>query len=76
MQVATVFGRPDWDKIFTDIKEKHSGKRVGVFVCGPKVSSLHGGVDGARHVTGWPHSAFPSRVRSAPGRLLSTAIGR
>ena len=39
-QVATVFGRPKWDKIFTDIKQKHPGKRVGVFVCGPKVSHL------------------------------------
>ena len=39
-QVATVFGRPKWDKIFTDIKKKHPGKRVGVFVCGPPVSSL------------------------------------
>ncbi len=37
MQVATVFGRPNWEKIFTDIKKKHQGKRVGVFVCGPKV---------------------------------------
>ena len=33
-----VFGRPEWDKIFTGIKEKHPGKRVGVFVCGPEVS--------------------------------------
>ncbi len=36
-QVATVFGRPKWEKIFTDIKQNHPGKRVGVFVCGPKV---------------------------------------
>lgn len=35
-KVATVFGRPKWDKIFADIKERHPGKRVGVFVCGPK----------------------------------------
>ena len=40
VQVATVFGRPKWDKIFTDIKKKHPGKRVGVFVCGPVVSCL------------------------------------
>ena len=39
VQVATVFGRPKWDKIFTDIKQKHPGKRVGVFVCGPVVSA-------------------------------------
>ena len=36
-QVATVFGRPKWDKIFKDIKKDHPGKRVGVFVCGPVV---------------------------------------
>ena len=34
-KVVTVFGRPKWDKIMGDIKEKHPGKRVGVFVCGP-----------------------------------------
>ena len=33
-----MFGRPNWEKVFTDIKKKHPGKRVGVFVCGPKVS--------------------------------------
>ena len=32
-----MFGRPDWNTIFTDIKKKHPGKRVGVFVCGKKV---------------------------------------
>ena len=36
-KVATVFGRPKWDKIFKDIKVLHPGKRVGVFVCGPTV---------------------------------------
>ena len=39
VQVATVFGRPKWDKIFKDIKKDHPGKRVGVFVCGPVVSA-------------------------------------
>ena len=40
MQVATVFGRPKWDKIFKDIKKNHPGKRVGVFVCGPVVRAF------------------------------------
>ena len=39
-KVVTVFGRPKWGKILGDIKEKHPGKRVGVFVCGPLASLL------------------------------------
>ncbi len=42
VQVATVFGRPKWDKIFKDIKKDHPGKRVGVFVCGPVVRAYIG----------------------------------
>lgn len=31
----THFGRPDWDKIFQSVRDKHSGEEIGVFFCGP-----------------------------------------
>jgi predicted ferric reductase/Ca2+-binding EF-hand superfamily protein len=31
----THFGRPDWDKIFQQVKAKHPGEEIGVFFCGP-----------------------------------------
>ncbi|KAG2521468.1 hypothetical protein BBO99_00007186 [Phytophthora kernoviae] len=31
----THFGRPDWDKIFSEAKAEHPGEEVGVFYCGP-----------------------------------------
>ncbi|RLN49421.1 hypothetical protein BBJ29_000138 [Phytophthora kernoviae] len=31
----THFGRPDWDKIFSEAKSNHPGEEVGVFCCGP-----------------------------------------
>lgn len=33
------FGRPRWDKEFTDFAAAHQGSNVGVFFCGPKVLS-------------------------------------
>ena len=36
-RVATLYGRPKWDRIFASIAAAHPRKRVGVFVCGPKV---------------------------------------
>ena len=35
-KVATVFGRPKWNRILEGVKERHPGTRVGVFVCGPQ----------------------------------------
>ena len=32
---VTRFGRPDFDQLFLEIKEKHPGQDVGVFFCGP-----------------------------------------
>ena len=58
LQVATVFGRPKWDKIFTDIKKKHPGRRVGVFVCGPKVSFSHGALGRWCHGVARPCTAY------------------
>ncbi|CEG39457.1 ferric reductase [Plasmopara halstedii] len=31
----THFGRPDWDKVFSEAKANHVGEEVGVFYCGP-----------------------------------------
>ncbi len=36
-RVATLYGRPKWDRIFAQVAAAHPRKRVGVFVCGPKV---------------------------------------
>lgn len=54
LQQKTHYGRPQWDKIFADIAEKHQGTSVGVFYCGPSVLSntlhkmcnQHSNVDG------------------------------
>jgi len=37
------FGRPNWNLEFGQLQQKHVGKKVGVFFCGPKVlsSQLH-----------------------------------
>jgi hypothetical protein len=32
---VTRFGRPDFDQLFSEVKEKHPGQDVGVFFCGP-----------------------------------------
>ncbi|EGZ28224.1 hypothetical protein PHYSODRAFT_466632 [Phytophthora sojae] len=31
----THFGRPDWERVFSDASAKHPGEEVGVFCCGP-----------------------------------------
>ncbi|TDH65052.1 uncharacterized protein CCR75_009728 [Bremia lactucae] len=31
----THFGRPDWDKVFSEARMNHPGEEVGVFYCGP-----------------------------------------
>ncbi|KAJ7288772.1 NADPH oxidase [Mycena rebaudengoi] len=36
LRAPTHFGRPNWDKIFGSIGQKHSESDVGVFYCGPK----------------------------------------
>ncbi|KAJ7261404.1 NADPH oxidase [Mycena haematopus] len=35
LRAPTHFGRPNWDKIFSSIVEKHPESDVGVFFCGP-----------------------------------------
>jgi NADPH oxidase len=32
----TNYGRPNWPKEFSRIKENHKGKDIGVFFCGPE----------------------------------------
>ncbi|KAJ6480710.1 NADPH oxidase [Mycena vitilis] len=35
LRAPTHFGRPNWDKIFSSIAQKHPESDVGVFFCGP-----------------------------------------
>ncbi|KAK9808631.1 hypothetical protein WJX72_000879 [[Myrmecia] bisecta] len=37
--LLTEFGRPNWNQVFKNIKDKHKGALVGVFVCGPAALS-------------------------------------
>eukprot|EP00013_Stygamoeba_regulata_P020209 CAMPEP_0177649368 /NCGR_PEP_ID=MMETSP0447-20121125/11346_1 /TAXON_ID=0 /ORGANISM="Stygamoeba regulata, Strain BSH-02190019" /LENGTH=558 /DNA_ID=CAMNT_0019152115 /DNA_START=15 /DNA_END=1691 /DNA_ORIENTATION=- len=35
LSAATNYGRPDWESIFSEVKEQHSNKEIGLFFCGP-----------------------------------------
>jgi len=39
LRAPTHFGRPNWDRVFPSIAEKHPDSDVGVFFCGPPVLS-------------------------------------
>ncbi|KAF7798142.1 hypothetical protein EIP86_009358 [Pleurotus ostreatoroseus] len=39
LRAPTHFGRPNWDRVFSSIAEKHAETDVGVFFCGPAVLS-------------------------------------
>ncbi|KAF8574915.1 NADPH oxidase B [Ramaria rubella] len=39
LRAPTHFGRPNWDRVFPSIAEKHPDTDVGVFFCGPRVLS-------------------------------------
>ncbi|KAI0826184.1 NADPH oxidase [Irpex lacteus] len=39
LRAPTHFGRPNWDRVFSSIAEKHPDSDVGVFFCGPPVLS-------------------------------------
>ncbi|KAK7443994.1 hypothetical protein VKT23_015391 [Stygiomarasmius scandens] len=43
LRAPTHFGRPNWDKVFSNISNRHPDSDCGVFFCGPKVlsSMLH-----------------------------------
>eukprot|EP01102_Stenamoeba_stenopodia_P013604 TRINITY_DN4438_c0_g3_i1.p1 TRINITY_DN4438_c0_g3~~TRINITY_DN4438_c0_g3_i1.p1 ORF type:complete len:560 (-),score=66.87 TRINITY_DN4438_c0_g3_i1:1030-2709(-) len=36
LESRTNYGRPRWEAIFEDIRERHSNSEIGVFFCGPK----------------------------------------
>ncbi|KAJ7632238.1 NADPH oxidase [Roridomyces roridus] len=60
LRAPTHFGRPNWDKMFMSIKEKHAESDVGVFFCGPAaiaktlhiMSNKHSDVKGTRFFFG------------------------
>ena len=39
LRAPTHFGRPNWDRVFSSLTEKHSDSDVGVFFCGPTAIS-------------------------------------
>lgn len=39
LRAPTHFGRPNWDRVFSSITDKHPETDVGVFFCGPAVLS-------------------------------------
>jgi len=39
LRAPTHFGRPNWDRVFSSIVDKHHETDVGVFFCGPSVLS-------------------------------------
>lgn len=39
LRAPTHFGRPNWDRVFSSIADKHPDTDVGVFFCGPAVLS-------------------------------------
>jgi len=39
LRAPTHFGRPNWDRVFTSVADKHPETDVGVFFCGPAVLS-------------------------------------
>ncbi|CAL1709755.1 unnamed protein product [Somion occarium] len=39
LRAPTHFGRPNWDRVFSSISDKHPETDVGVFFCGPAVLS-------------------------------------
>lgn len=39
LRAPTHFGRPNWDRVFPSIADKHPETDVGVFFCGPPVLS-------------------------------------
>lgn len=39
LRAPTHYGRPNWDRVFQSISEKHPDSDCGVFFCGPKVLS-------------------------------------
>ena len=36
LRAPTHFGRPNWDKIFSNMRDQYQATDIGVFFCGPK----------------------------------------
>lgn len=36
LRSPTHYGRPNWDRIFSSVRDRHPATDVGVFFCGPK----------------------------------------
>lgn len=43
LRAPTHFGRPNWDSIFSNVRDRHPNTEVGTLFCGPKAlgSTLH-----------------------------------
>lgn len=39
LRAPTHFGRPNWDKVFANVADKHPSTDIGVFFCGPSALS-------------------------------------
>ena len=39
LRAPTHFGRPNWDRVFSGLVDRHSETDIGVFFCGPQVLS-------------------------------------
>ncbi|KAJ7023069.1 NADPH oxidase [Mycena alexandri] len=60
LRAPTHYGRPNWDRIFTSLGQKHSDSEIGVFYCGPPqlagtlryMSNKHSDPRGARFFFG------------------------
>jgi len=60
LRAPTHYGRPNWDRIYTSLGQKHPESDVGVFYCGPKqlastlryMSNKHSDPRGARFFFG------------------------
>lgn len=39
LRAPTHFGRPNWDRVFSSLTEKHTDSDIGVFFCGPSAIS-------------------------------------
>ncbi|KAG8808087.1 hypothetical protein FRC18_005196 [Serendipita sp. 400] len=39
LRAPTHYGRPNWDRVFSGLTEKHPETDIGVFFCGPLVLS-------------------------------------
>lgn len=71
LRAPTHFGRPNWDRVFTSIADKHPDTDTGVFFCGPaalsktlhRMSIKYSSARGSRFIYG---KGTPARSRCIP----------